>query len=260
MKRKTKGSVTASIALFVTSGMLASFLGLRQYERATTVQTWVSNIPLEAGQVITGNLLERVRLDEDEAGIMNTDQLLGKRLRVSKAAGEAFRPGELEVQQRKIQKDSLSKHVPTGRVLFSLALSKASELPLSQLNAGDRLDVLVRGRRGVRTAATDVRLIGIMKPRRPGARENSREGVAGLLPQQSPRKAGGPKQSTLILAVAPGDVYPLAHIGTTESVRLVLHSAMDVAAGNPVSVTPEQRKRSVEVVFGLSRSSVLVSN
>lgn len=259
MKRKTRGSVTASIALFITSGVFASVLGLRQYDRATTTEGWVSSTLLQAGEIVTPQKLKRATVKTSEAGLSDPRQLVGKRMTVNKDAGQAFRPGDL-APPRSAKVKTLSQQVPEGRVLLTLPLGKNATLPVSQLNAGDRLDVLVRGRRGVRTAATDVRLIGVMRARTATAPAPGDEKITSLLPQRSGRKGANSGVTTLVLAVQPDHVYPLAHIGTSEPVSLVLHSAHDVAAGTAVSVTPPRKERSVELVIGLSRSTVFVQN
>ncbi len=257
MNRKSKGSATASIVLFVTSGLMASVLGLRQYDRATTTDSWVTSIPLKAGQILTPAALKPARVKQDRIGIENPKQLVGQQLKVNKGAGETLQPGELAPPARAKSK-TLAQHVPEGRVLYSLPVSDPSTLPLSQLHGGDRLDILVRGRYGVRTAATDVRLIGVMRPRTPGSRATDSQSITSLLPQKSNRSNSAVGATTLILAVDPNHVYPLAHIGQQDAISLVLHSARDVASGRAVSVTPSKTERAVEVMAGLDRSTVFV--
>lgn len=255
-KRKIKGSVTASTMLFVTSGLMASFLGMRQYDRATSEMAWVTNSSLSAGQVVSANNLEQARVKEVDGAIANPNYVVGRRLAVAKNEGEVFRPNDF-AKSRPVRKKTLSQHIPSGRVLFSLKLGASNVAPVGQFNAGDRLDILVLGRTGVRTAATDVQLVGVMKP--PGAKSASANDgkITSLLPQ--PKKAAAGKGvTTLVLAVMPQHVYPLAHIGSQENVSIVLHSAHDIAAGQPVNVTPARKKRAVEVVEGLQRSTVYV--
>ncbi|MCK5860083.1 SAF domain-containing protein [Abyssibacter sp.] len=258
MKSKTRGSATASIALFVTSGLMASVLGLRQYDRVTSVPAWVTSAPVQAGDVLTQDQLTQSRIPRDEVGIDNPQTLVGKRLRISKGAGEAIQPGDLIVPAPPQQK-TLAQHVPQGRVLYSLPLGNHATTPLSQLHAGDRLDVLVRGRNGVRTAATDVRLIGVLKPRGSSPSTDDGGAITSLLPQRSSRQAAASGNTTLVLAVQPEHVYPLAHIAAADQVSLVIHSALDVALGRQITVTPARTERPVEVVAGLERSTVYVN-
>ncbi len=256
MSRKSKGSVTASMTLFVSSGILASVLGVRQYDRVTTEESWVTSTTAYAGQVISASMLKRARIDEDRLGIDDPRRLIGQRLAVNKPAGESIAATDLEPPVATPPR-SLAEYIPEGRVIYSLQPGSNATVPYSQLRAGDRLDVLVRGRRGVRTAATDVRLVGVMRPRSGPAASAGDKNVASLLQQKAPSKSN-PAKTTLVLAVSPEHVYPLAQISKQDTISLVLHSAYDVAAGRTVSVTPQQTEHPVEVVAGLSRSTVYV--
>lgn len=258
MKRKSKGSVTTSIVLFATSGLMASVLGLRQYDRATTEMGWVSSAPLQAGQTITAKDLKPARVKRDSADIKDPRQLLGRTVTINKPAGGSFRAGEI-AQAQAAPRSSLAQHIPQGRVIFNLKLGGQTTVPLSELGGGDRLDVLVRGRNGVRTAATDVQLVGVMKPGASAPANAGNDKITSLLPQRAARSQASASAATLVLAVDPDHVYPLAHIGSDEVVSLVLHSAHDVAAGRAVSVTPTRANRPVEVVTGLSRTTVYVA-
>lgn len=258
MKRKISGSVTASGLLFIASGMLASVLGLRQYDRVTTETTWVASSTMEAGQVMTAADLKQGRVKSDVIVINDPRKLLGRTLKVSKRAEDGFSAEDFE-QERVIKRKSLAQQVPAGRVLYTLQLPGKAGIPYSQLRGGDRLDILVRGRSGVRTAAVDVRLLGIIKPRGPGTRAAEDGSVLGLLPQKKSKAQSLSGATSLVLAVHPGHVYPLANISGKESVSLVLHSALDAAVGKTLEVTPVSTRREVEVMTGLKRSSVFVS-
>lgn len=257
MKRKSSGSITASTVLFVASGLMASVLGLRQYDRMSTDIAWVTSAAMSAGQTIEAQSLTRSRVKQGEVGIDNPGAAIGKRLVVDKGAGQPIRKNDLAAVSRQ-QARTLAQFIPEGRVVVSLPLPNQSTIPLTQLSGGDRLDVLVRARGGVRTAATDVRLIGISRPRVTGLNAGTDEKITSLLPQRSRDSKSASGKTTLVLAVSPADVYPLAHIGATDSIALVLHSARDVAAGNTISVTPRRAERPVEVVAGLDRSTVFV--
>lgn len=258
MKRQTKGSATASLVLFASSSLMAGFLGLRQYDRATTTESWVTRSPVYAGQVMTRDALTRGRVKREESGLTDPREMIGKRLSVAKPAGAPLYSNDFAVPVKAPSK-TLAQHVPEGRVVFPLPLGDHSTIPLNQLHAGDRLDVLVRGRHGVRTAATDVRLIGVMRPRTGrAAAGHSDKAIPNLLAQSSRSAASSTQGTTLVLAVDPGHVYPLAHIDDRDTISLVLHSAHDVAAGASVSVTPPSSERAVELVSGLNRSTVYV--
>ncbi len=258
MKRRSKGSTTASMVLFVTSGILASTLGVRQYDRATTEMGWVTKATLHAGQVITADFLTQDKVKQDAVGIANPREIIGKKLKVTKQAGETFRAQDFAPPQQR-PSSTLAQRVPEGRVLYTLQLGSNGSVPFSQLTGGDRLDILVRGQYGVRTAATDVQLVGLMKSGGGKAAGANNPGkITSLMPRKEPQNSGGGGDTTLVLAVLPEHVYPLAHISARDTVSLVLHSAYDVAAGNAVTVTPSKTEKPVEVMAGLNRSTVFV--
>ncbi|XQF90185.1 hypothetical protein ACOBV8_17490 [Pseudoalteromonas espejiana] len=56
MKSKNnKGATTAALTLLITSGMLASALGIRQVNEQDVVSVWVVNKNMSAGQTISVN-------------------------------------------------------------------------------------------------------------------------------------------------------------------------------------------------------------
>lgn len=252
MKRKLTGSTTVAIALFVTSGMLASLLGVRQLDKANTVPSLVVSSDILPGQVITSKLIQKGQIRDDKAlqSVQNPRVLIGKTLAVKKSAGEAIYPEDLA----KVKKVPLSHAIPQGRVLFSLNQPQ-SGIPVSQLHKGDRLDIIVRSRSGVRTVATDVQLIGILKDKSVQNTSKNDDGVMSLL------KAGqGPTSNkmSLVMAVKPNDVYPLASISSSDAVSLVLHSALDIANGKQHYLGRVSTHRNVEVISGLARNTVKV--
>ncbi len=257
MTRKSTGSATASAVLFVASGMLASILGIRQYDRVTTEPAWVASNPIEVGQVLTPSMLKQAPVKHDAIGIQNPQQLIGQRMKTSKKPGETFSAADFQTIEKK-PPQTLAQHIPEGRVLYSLQMGTQGSIPLSQLQGGDRLDILVRGRTGVRTAATDVRLVGVIRPRSPAGNNATTPGLKGLA-QKKPEAKSATGATTLVLAVYPEHVYPLANIGNKDAISLVLHSAHDLAQGNRITITPEKTHRPVEVLAGLSRSTVYVN-
>mgnify|MGYP003147677783 CR=1 FL=1 len=130
-------------------------------------------------------------------------------------------------------------------------------IPYSQLHRGDRLDVVVRGRSGVRTVARDIQLMGVLRSAS-AAQPTKGKGVMNLLKPGSTASGAGSGKVSLVMAVRPGDVYPLVSIGERESVALVLHSAHDVAKGLTQIVGPIKTHRLVEVVSGLQRHSISI--
>jgi len=253
MKRKLTGSATGAMLLFAASGMIASVLGVRQFDKMSTVPAWIISSHLQSGEVITPATLKKVRIDENDipGSIQNPRQLMGQTLKVNKTAGSTVYPSDLKRKEKK----SLSQAIPPGRVLYTLEhLQKG--LPYSQLSDGDRFDVVVRGRNGVRTVARDVQLIGINHP---AAKKASDNGLKNMLMPKN-KQIENQTGMSLVVAVRPSDVYPLASIRASDAISMIFHSAHDMAKGTQHNIDPKQRFRHVEMVAGVQRSSVRVIN
>ncbi|NHN37226.1 hypothetical protein G8764_07990 [Pseudomaricurvus alcaniphilus] len=248
------GSVTGAIALFIASSMVTSILGFRQFERITTTPAWVMSANLPQGSIITRDSLEQVRIDKDltETSIQNPRQLLGRELKIGKRSGDLVRQQDIKLPAQ----TSLSHAIPAGRVLYTLP-NVHGGMPFSKLSTGDRLDVVVRGNRVVRTVARDIQLIGIINPEKGNLVEKDK-GVMSLLQPNSSEREISPGHPSLVMAVRPADVFPLASIGAKDKVSLILHSAHDIAMGKKINVDPEKTYREVEVVSGLQRSKVRI--
>lgn len=253
MKGKLTGSATGAMLLFAVSGMLASVLGVRQYDKLGTETAWTLGVDMTPGQVITPELLKQQRIDQSDivGTIQNPRQLMGQTLQVGKAAGSAVYAKDLKVAERK----SLSYAIPAGRVLYTLDHIQKG-LPYEQLGDGDRFDVVVRGRGGVRTVARDVQLIGINRTADAKAVD---QGIKDMLMPRDKKAKSGPSVS-LVVAVRPSDVYPLASISAADSVTMIFHSAYDLAQGTQHNIDPKQRFRQVELVAGVQRSNIRVFN
>ncbi len=247
MKRKLTGSATGSIILFFASSMLASVLGLRQIDRLNTETAWVAGGDIPAGQMITRALLREAKVKDTDNAILDPRAIIGKTLTTNKRSGDTFSANELALPKR----PTLAQAVPEGRVLYTLRPDPSS-IPFAQLRGGDRLDVLVTNRHGVHTVASDVRLIGVM--RNGAAANNTSADVMSLLPKDRSAATGGANVASLVVAVYPQHVYPLASIGKSDKVSLVLHSAR----GEKLAVRPAATHREVEMVSGLSRKKVLL--
>ena len=253
MKAKLTGSATGAMILFAASGMLASVLGLRQFDKLSTEPAWIVSSNLQSGQVITSGLLKQVRIDQDNliGTIHNPRRLMGQTLNVNKSAGSTIYPSDLKVKEKK----SLSHAIPPGRVLYTLEHIQKG-MPYEQLSDGDRFDVVVRGRNGVRTVARDVQLIGINHP---AARRVEDSGLKNMLMPKD-KQASNQSGLSLVVAVRPSDVYPLASIRASDAIAMIFHSAHDMAQGTQYSIDPKQRFRNVEMVAGIRRTSVRVIN
>lgn len=246
MKRKLSGSATTSMVLFFASSLLASVLGLRQVERFSSEPGWVASRDISAGQFITPAFLEKARIKDSAHLITEPEKLIGKQLRINKKSGEPFSLDDLSTPKT----PTLAQVVPAGRVLYTLKPDPHG-IPVEQLRGGDRLDVLVRNRGGVHKVASDVRLIGVM---RPGRSTQNGGNVMSLIPQNSAASSG--RAISLVIAVQPHEVYPLASISGGDQVSLVLHGTEDLAQGGPLAIQPKATHREVEMVQGLSRSKI----
>ena len=249
MKRKLTGSTSIAITLFVTSGMLASVLGVRQIDRMSTVQAIVISQPIAAGQQIKPVNLHKAAIDaNDLAGTIQDPKLLiGKVLTVSKRAGDTILPDEVTSAKR----ISLSQVVPEGKVLFTLKQPQ-SGIPFSKLNHGDRFDILAKGRGTVRTVARNVQLIGIIRPDPASAAKQTKTS------QLTNTGSTSGSALSMVMAVDPNDVYPLASIGSNEVVSIVLHSAYDVANGTQPLLGMVATHRVVAVYAGTTRKTVRI--
>ena len=254
-QKRMTGRASALVAVFVITGILVLVLGARQVYRLTTSPAWVASSDLEAGHVITAESLKRAR-SGDDGGIENPRALLGKQLEVDKEKGDVFRPADLTTAP----KSWLSAKVPEGRVLYTLT-PKQTAIPHSQIRYGDRLDILARGRGGVRTVASDVLLMGALAQNN-GAPTSARgRGMLTALAAQPGSKSSGENQGIpLVLAVRPGDIYPLAGIGQREEISIVLHGEAELAAGELLKIAPSATHRQIEVVSGLERTKKVVRN
>ncbi|MBS7663995.1 hypothetical protein I0D00_18890 [Pseudomonas lalucatii] len=249
MKRKYSGSTTAAMATFLVSGVLVSVLGVRQVERHNTQEVWGINGNWPVGTLLRPELLRKVRVDKDRPGVEDPRLLIGKRLTSDKQDGEAIWPAELVKPAR----SWLAQQIPESKVLYTFTPRKGS-IPHSQLRNGDRFDVLVSGRKGVRTVARDARLIGALAQRTPSADAPTGLGSLALPPQARDKPVAG---TPLVIAIAPEEVYPLASIGPREKVTIVLHGAGE-ADPDRQRIEPQPTHRQVELLSGLKRRSVTV--
>lgn len=248
MKRRYSGGTTVAVSLFLISGVLAGVLGLRELERHGTEEVWALNGDWPAGAIVQSGMLRRIRVESEAGGVGDARLLIGRQLVTAKGDGEPLRPVELRPPAR----SWLAQQVPQNRVLYSFIPRKGS-IPHTQLRNGDRFDVLVRGRHGVRTVARDARLIGVLVGKTPAVSRPT--GLAGLTlpPAGRPRPSDG---SPLVIAVAPEEVYPLASIGPQEEVTIALHPAAASPDGARRAIEPEPTHRRIELLSGLRRRSV----
>lgn len=250
MKCNLTGSATATFTVFIVSGILASILGVRQVDRLTTVEGWVLSSHLPAGQVITRDAFKKVRLNNEENGITTPGQYIGKRLKTDKQSGDSISPLDLQKPVR----STLAQKIPDGRVLYTIVPHKGS-LPHTLLRNGDRIDVLARGRNGVRTVAEDVRLIGTINAK---SGTKAPTGLKGLMGMATAKNTTVSSLTAWVVAVFPYDVYPLANISSSEEVSLVLHGKVHNQPHQALQIKPQPSHRKIELVNGITRKQIKV--
>ncbi|WP_421910476.1 hypothetical protein [Marinobacter sp.] len=252
MKKKLTGSTTAAISMFLISGVFASVLGARQFERFTTHEVLGLNGDWPAGVSLQPEMLKIIRVDKEVSGIPDPRKVVGLTLNAAKKDGEILRPGEL----KRARKSWLAQQVPDGKVLYTMVPQPGS-IPYTQLRNGDSFDVIATGRGGVRTVARDVRLIGVSGGRTTG--KNPALDQGGLFGLASSKPSPGEKSVALVVAVAPEYVYPLAHINPQEKVSIVLHGETSEVSSQRAHIDPQPTHRQIEVVSGLKRKTISVA-
>ncbi len=250
MRRKHTGSTIVAMAMFLVSGVLVSVLGIRQAESYTTQEAWGMRGDWPAGVLVKPEMLRKIRVDAEVPYMSDLHQLLGKLLVKDKRDGDALLQTELTVPPR----SWLAQQVPESKVLYTLTPHR-SAIPHTQMRNGDSFDVVVTGRKGVRTVASNAQLIGVLSEGRQAPVNKANLGSL-VLPNRDNIKPMSKKH--LVIAVAPEEVYPLASIDSKDKVSIVLHRAGISDGGVRASIRPEPRQRYVELVSGVNRREVVV--
>ncbi|WP_338364460.1 hypothetical protein [uncultured Pseudoalteromonas sp.] len=254
MKSKNnKGATTAALTLLITSGMLASALGIRQANDQDLITAWVVNKNMSAGQVISVHDIAQKEIDPSNysnmaLSIQNPRAFIGKQLATNKIDKQPL----FETDFIQVKSQNLSEAIPAGRVLYTLKLTTL-DIPLSRVHKGDRLDIVAKTNRLVRTVARDVQLIGISKGPKTQAQKS---GVMDSLGKKETTSSAG---VSLVLAVLPKDVYSLAAIDSQDKVSIIVHSAYDIEQGRLQNFSQLQTSRTIEVVKGVKNQAVYVA-
>lgn len=250
MKSKNKGATTAAMTLLITSGMLASVLGVRQINSEDQALAWVLNKDITVGQILTVQDLLQREIDKSKypnlsLSVQNPRSLVGKKLTVSKEKFQLVFDNDLVSLNDK----NLSSAIPAGRVLYTLKLTSLN-VPLSRIHKGDRLDIVAKMRGYVKTIAGDVQLIGISKS---PVNKNTKTSTV------SSSNMSNSASISLALAVLPNDVYSLASLEPEDNVSIILHSAYDIEQGRIQKFERLQVNRTIEVVKGVKNELVTVA-
>ncbi|WP_166109046.1 hypothetical protein [Pseudoalteromonas sp. Z9A5] len=253
MKSKSnKGATTAALTLLITSGMLASALGIRQVNDENNITAWVVNKNMSVGQTITVHDVAQKSIDPSSypnmsLSIQNPRAMIGQKLATNKMLEQPL----FNTDFIRAKSQNLSEAIPAGRVLYTLKLNSL-DIPLSRVHKGDRLDIVAKTNRLVKTVAHNVQLIGVSK----GAK--SKAGKGGVMDNLSKESSSNGSVS-LVLAVLPKDVYSLAGINSDDKVSIIVHSAYDIEQGRLQNFSRLQTSRTIEVVKGVKNEAVYVA-
>lgn len=250
---KNRGATTVGVTLLMTSGLMASALGVRQINDNEAKDVWVLNKDIPAGYVVTIRDLSQQELSGDllktaALSVQNPRAIIGKKLVNTKYKNEMLFSSDFV----RVKAQALSEAIPAGRVLYTLKLPNL-DIPISRLHKGDRLDIVAKSGRSVRTVARDVQLIGVSKQSGTQAKNS------GVIDSLSSKSSSSQSVTSLVLAVVPENVYSLAGIDSSDKVSVIVHSAFDIEQGKLQDFTRLQTTRTVEVVKGVKKESVSVA-
>jgi hypothetical protein len=133
---------------------------------------------------------------------------------------------------------TLSSTVPVGRLLATLQIG-SMDLPVPELFAGDRLEILQATPEGVRIVAHDAQVMGTLKRDAPAETGDTGRimGIDIRPPDINPKPTTG--NLALVLAVYPADVYGLtAAEASGKKLKVVLHSDQEVKSGKLIDLRP----------------------
>lgn len=267
MRRTRTGAVSHLFQLPVL-GAAVTVMGLLGYRQVTRIArpsmaVLVAQSALAAGTVVDEDALEQVKMSADDVpdgAITEPSTIEGKRLSKSKEEGDVFVRDDFSSPSRYASK-GFSSVIPDGRVMTTLTIQNIT-LPASGLRRGDRVDILVSGKttdrqRGARIVITDAFVLGYVNPSLP---QQAEQGTGPFGMDLSPKtKRRGKDPTSLLLALEPNDVLPLAEIdGAGAHISVVLHSIEELESGDPLVISTRPRAKSVDVIVGAQRERVIV--
>ncbi len=258
----TRTKAWPKAAILLVAALLVAFLAFRQVHRLTATPMWVADAPLAPGTRISSGDLKLVRESKSslpEGVLLDRGEIEGQVIYRPKAAGRPFFPGDFTRPARPAP-TPLATIVPEGRVLTTVKITQTS-VPYPQLRMGDRLELVAVGRAGgagskAHVVASNVFLIGSLAPgSRPAAAAKSRLGASVSPPKQQKKGTGGGGLS-LILALRPEDVLPVAEAQASEApITVVLHGQNEVRKGELLDLRTAGPKV-VELLVGGEREEV----
>lgn len=222
--------------LLVGAIALIAVLGYRQIRRLaeTKVPVIVSSHALNAGRQVARADLRPMEMSPPAGALASLADIEGRRLLKDKAPGEPFFVSDLAP---KSAPPRLASTIPTGHVLATIRVG-SMDLPIPELYAGDRLDVLLSTQKGIEFIARNAQVMGTLGGGhgKPNGDSGKILGIDISLPGAT---AAADPNLALVLAISPGDVYPLtAAEATGKKMKIVLHSEEEVRSGNYLDVKP----------------------
>jgi len=258
VKRQEWGAPPMRTVLFVAALGLLSVLAYRQIARMvdTRVPLWVSAADLRAGETVTGASLIQLQATPPPGALVDRLDIEGRVLVTDKAAGQPFVARDLAPRLP----PELTSTIPAGRLLATVRID-AMDMPAQELRAGNRLDIVEAAPDGVRVVAHDAYMMGTMRAPSASAGESGR--IAGIDLSVPGSRDSQPSTAALVLAIFPQDVFPLAAAEASgRKLKIVLHSANELASGQLLSVQPLVAASSqvdVEAIRGSTRDRLRVA-
>lgn len=266
--RADRGLTVTRALLLVAAVGLIGVLAYRQVGRLlggpAHVAVWVTATDLDAGKIVTGPSLKMARMAPPRGALVNRSDIEGRTLIRAKAKDEPFYVADLEPRP---PAPSLSGTVPAGRLLATIRVD-ALDLPVSELRAGDRLDLMQAEPDGVRLVAHDAYVMGVMETTAPQAPRTGSGMIMGVDISVPSSRNSTPRGSSLVLALHPRDVFPLAAAeGSGRPMKIVVHAEREIRSGKLLSVLPPAaprrpakpaaaRETSVELLVGSKRQTL----
>lgn len=248
--------------------LVVCVLVYRQVDQLTTtrVDVWVSAVPIKSGQTVVRGHLKQVAMPPPTGALVEPGAILGRRLLADKAVGEPFYLKQLE---QPAPPPPLASTVPAGRLLASVRID-AMDLPVPALRIGDRLDIMQARPDGVLIVARDAYMMGTLADETPPPQDDGGSIFSDLTKGLGMGGQGGPATAqapALILALYPQDIFPLvAAEASGTKMKIILHSATEVASGKLLDVRPPSNSRaggtarrdSIDILAGSGTSTVFL--
>jgi hypothetical protein len=177
-----------------------------------------------------------VQIEPPAGAIVSRADIEGRKLIQDKPEGQPFFASDLGPAP---PRPALAATVPLGRLLTTVRIG-SMDIPVPELFAGDRLDLLQATPEGVRLVAGDAQVMGSLSnnARAQANADNGRIlGIDISIPDLNARSDDS--GLALVLAVLPADVYAItAAEASGKKMKVVLHSDQEVRSGKLINLRP----------------------